>query len=118
MAKTFANAKSAKAAPKAQPAATESAAPAAKAEYTPKPNEFGAFKNITSKKSGNTFQAIEVAQDMTLQKGQLIVFQSLGDELTWLTENDHITAEEAEQRNEKLSPWLLGKFKVMAPKES
>lgn len=115
MAKTFANAKSAKAAPKAQPAAE---APAAKAEYTPKPNEFGAFKNITSKKSGNTFQAIEVAQDMTLQKGQLIVFQSLGDELSWLTENEHITADEAAERNEKLGSWLIGKFKVMAPKES
>lgn len=110
MAKTFGQAAS-KPAAKAAPAKTE--APAAKAEYTPKPNEFGAFKNITSKKSGNTFQAIEVAQDMTLQKGQLIVFQSLSDELTWLAENDHITADEAEKRNESLGKWLIGKFKVL-----
>lgn len=110
MSKTFGAA-----AAKAKPSApvVQAAAPAAKAEYTPKANEFGAFKNITSKKSGNTFQAIEVAQDMTLQKGQLIVFQSLNDELTWLAENEHITADEAAKREENLGKWLIGKFKVL-----
>ena len=97
----------------AKPAA---AAPAAKAktEYTPKENEFGIFKNIKSKK-GNEFQAIEVLQDMTLAKGQLIVFQSLDEELTWLAENNHISTEEAASRSKNMSAWNLGKFKVLPP---
>lgn len=116
MAKSFANAKAttaAKPAPKAAPAqaATE------KTEYVPKENEFGAFKEITGKTSGKSFQAIEVAQDITLKKGQLVVFQSLGDELSWLSENGHISAEEAERRNEVLGKWLIGKFRVLPARD-
>lgn len=117
MAKTFANAKTtpAKTAPKAAPAKE---VPAEKTEYVPKENEFGAFKEITGKTSGKSFQAIEVAQDITLKKGQLVVFQSLGDELNWLSENGHISAEEAERRNEVLGKWLIGKFRVLPAREA
>lgn len=101
-----------KAAGKSAPA--EKPAAKAKTEYTPKENEFGIFKNIKSKK-GNEFQAIEVLQDMTLSKGQLIVFQSLDEELNWLAENNHITAEEAASRSKNMSAWNLGKFRVLPP---
>lgn len=89
-------------------------AKAEKTEYTPKANDFGAFKNIP-KKDGTSMQAIEVTQDMTLTKGQLIVFQSLDDELQWLVDNGHITEEVKAERTEKLS-FLIGKFRTMAPK--
>lgn len=102
----------------AKPAAKASAAPqaAAKKEYVPKENEFGTFKNITPK-SGKKFQAIEVAQDMTLTKGQLIVFQSLDEKLEWLVNNNHITADQAAERHETQSEWLIGEFRVLPPRD-
>jgi ABC-type branched-subunit amino acid transport system ATPase component len=116
MAKTFGAAAAAK---KSAPAATKTQAaeaPATKSEYSLKPEEFGVFKNITGKESGRTFQAIEVLQDMTLKKGQLLAFQSLEDELQWLVDKDHITEEVKEERTEKLGTWLIGKFRLMKPK--
>lgn len=108
-----------KAAAASKPAAKASAAPqaAAKKEYVPKENEFGTFKNITSK-SGNKFQAIEVAQDMTLTKGQLIIFQSLDEKLAWLVDNNHITDAQAAERQEKQGEWLIGEFRVLPPKDA
>lgn len=87
----------------------------ANSDWTPKPDFVGDFKNIP-KKAGGEMQVIEVAQDLTLKKGTLLVFQSLQEKLEWQVEKGYKTEDEASTFMEEHGPRINGSFRVMQPK--
>lgn len=85
-------------------------------EWTPKPNFVGDFKNI-KKRAGGEMQVIEVAQDITLKKGSLLVFQSLQEKLEWQVEKGYKTEDEASSFLEEHGSKLNGSFTILPPRE-
>lgn len=98
----------------------KNAAPPAKQEannsgWTPKPDFVGDFKNIKTK-SGNDMQVIELAQDLTLKKGTLLIFQSLQEKLEWQVSQGYKTEDEAESFMSEHGARINGSFRVLPPK--
>ncbi len=100
------------------PAATSSkatAAPAAtaKKEYQHKPDHVGYLKQS---KAGN--QVLVVEQDITLEKGSMIILRAPSDEAESLARNGIITEEQAQERISKIPDWKLAVAKVLPKRDT
>lgn len=101
------------------PAATSSkaAAPAAattgKKEYQHKPDHVGYLKQS---KAGN--QVLVVEQDITLEKGSMIILRAPSDEAESLARNGIITEEQAQERISRIPDWKLAVAKVLPKRDT
>jgi hypothetical protein len=92
---------------KAAPVAT------AKKEYQHKPDHVGYLKQS---KAGN--QVLVVEQDITLEKGSMIILRAPSDEAESLARNGIISEEQAQERIAKIPEWKLAVAKVLPKRDT
>ena len=93
---------------------SKAAAPTAgKKEYQHKADHVGYLKQS---KAGN--QVLVVEQDITLEKGSMIILRAPSDEAESLARNGIITEEQAQERIAKIPEWKLAVAKVLPKRDN